>query len=164
LRTLLILVIPAVAVVILATLPTEDQTEQPPAAYVSASRCKVCHLEIFNSWHKTKHAAALATLQGPQAEDSTCLSCHTTGFARGGYGASEVVVDLRGVQCEACHGAGSLYSQSSIMRDPKTSMGLGLVKPDSLSCLRCHNTKSPTFKGFAYQAGLLAGTHSRRRN
>jgi hypothetical protein len=39
-----------------------------------------------------------------------------------------------------------------------------LVIPDSVTCTRCHNAKSPTFKGFAYEAGLLTGTHSRKRD
>jgi hypothetical protein len=47
------------------------------------------------------------------------------------------------------------------MRDPELRIEMGLVKPDSLTCVTCHNSESPTFKGFAYQAGLSTGTHSR---
>jgi hypothetical protein len=49
------------------------------------------------------------------------------------------------------------------MLDQELSTRAGLVSVDSLTCVTCHNAKSPTFKGFAYEAGLLTGTHSRRR-
>jgi hypothetical protein len=106
----------------------------------------------------------MSSLKGEEAGDPGCLECHTTGFGAGGYKAPDDILDLGGVQCEACHGAGSLYSLSSIMTNPELSGQAGLVMPDSVTCTRCHNAKSPTFKGFAYEAGLLTGTHSRKRD
>jgi hypothetical protein len=135
--------------------------EEPAPAYVGARKCKVCHLEIHKSWETTKHAWALAALNDEQLESPGCLACHTTGLGNGGYGAGSGAANLGGVQCEACHGPGSLYARSSVMRDPELRIEMGLVKPDSLTCVTCHNSESPTFKGFAYQAGLSTGTHSR---
>jgi len=137
------------------------QTEGLRPAYVGARKCKVCHLEIYKSWEETRHAWALAALDEGQLQEPRCLACHTTGFGAGGYGGRGGVANLGGVQCEACHGAGSLYSRSSVMRDPELRAEMGLVKPDSMTCVACHNSESPTFKGFAYQAGLSTGTHSR---
>ena len=134
--------------------------EHPKPAYVGAGKCKVCHLGTYNSWKTTIHARALSRLKGEEARDSTCLGCHTTGFGDGGHGSQGNVIDLTGVQCEACHGAGSLYSRSSVMRLPEISRELGLRDVDSTSCVTCHNDKSPTFKGFAYKAGLLTATHT----
>jgi hypothetical protein len=89
--------------------------------------------------------------------------CHTTGYGDGGYGGKGTLVELGGVQCEACHGAGSLYSRSSVMRQPSLSRELGLAPVDSTTCTRCHNeNQSPAFKGFSYKAGLLTGTHQRK--
>jgi hypothetical protein len=150
--------------ILLTAFSTGEEVEPPKPAYVGATKCKVCHLEIFDSWAETLHRKALSSLQGEEAGDPRCLQCHTTGFGAGGYGAGADIVDLGGVQCEACHGAGSLYSLSSIMTKPELSSQAGLVTPDSLSCSRCHNAKSPTFKDFAYTAGLLTGTHSRKRD
>jgi hypothetical protein len=152
-----------VTVVVLTAVPTHEGIEAPAASYVGAARCKVCHLEIFKSWQKTKHAHALTSLKGEDASSLNCLSCHTTGFGKDGYGTEGGLIDLGNVQCEACHGAGSHYSKSSIMRQSKLSRQFGLVEIDSTVCVTCHNSKSPTFKGFAYKAGLLTGTHSRRR-
>jgi len=148
----------------LETQPGDTQPEKPAPAYVGARKCKVCHLEIYKSWEKTKHAWALAALDDEQLQDPKCLACHTTGFDNGGYGGRSGVANLGGVQCEACHGPGALYSRSSIMRDPKLCIEMGLVKVDSMTCVTCHNSESPTFKGFAYQAGLSTGTHSRKRS
>jgi len=150
--------------ILLTAFSAGEESERPAPAYVGATKCKVCHLGIFNSWAGTRHREAMSSLQGEETVDVTCLECHTTGFGAGGYGADADILDLGGVQCEACHGAGALYSFSSIMTKPELSSRAGLVTPDSLNCVKCHNAKSPTFKGFAYKVGLLTGTHSRKRD
>jgi len=142
----------------------EARSEKPTRTYVGARKCKVCHLEIYRSWEKTKHAWALAALDDQQLQNPKCLACHTTGFDNGGYGGRSGVANLGGVQCEACHGPGALYSRSSVMLKPELCIEMGLVEVDSTTCVACHNSESPTFKGFAYQAGLSTGTHSRKRN
>jgi len=162
-RKPLIVTAAIVVFALLGPVPTEEQAESPVASYVGAKKCKVCHLEIFNSWERTKHAEALSALKGEDGKNPACLACHTTGFRRGGYDTEGSVADFAGIQCEACHGAGSLYSRSSVMRQPNLSEAFGLARVDSTTCVTCHNSKSPTFKGFAYEAGLLTGTHSRRR-
>jgi hypothetical protein len=160
-RTLLIAAL-AVAGVVLAAWPSKEEAEHPKPTYVGAGKCKVCHLEAYDSWKTTVHARALSRLGAEDARDSTCLRCHTTGFGDGGYGTEGTVIDLAGVQCEACHGAGSLYSRSSVMRQSKLSRELGLFDVDSTACATCHNDKSPTFKGFAYKAGLSTATHTHK--
>jgi len=163
-RLRIILLIGISAGILLTAFSTGEEVESPGPAYVGATKCKVCHVAIFDSWAKTLHRKAVSSLKGEEARDPGCLQCHTTGFGTGGYASPSDIVDLGGVQCEACHGAGSLYSLSSIMTSPELSRQAGLLTPDSLSCSRCHNAKSPTFKGFAYEAGLLTGTHSRKRD
>jgi hypothetical protein len=150
--------------ILLTAFSTGEEVERPEPEYVGATKCKVCHLEIFRSWAETAHRKAIGSLRGEATREPSCLACHTTGFGAGGYTTDQATPDLVGVQCEACHGAGSLYSLSSIMIKPELSMQAGLVIPDSLTCSGCHNARSPTFKGFAYKAGLLTGTHSRKRD
>lgn len=164
LKLKIILVVGITAGILLTAFSTGEEVERPKPVFVGAKKCKVCHLAVFESWAVTQHKKALSSLEGENAQDPNCLECHTTGFGAGGYAIDTGIVDLGGIQCEACHGAGSLYSLSSIMKDPKLSSEAGLVAPDSLSCSRCHNAKSPTFKGFSYEAGLLTGTHSRKRD
>jgi hypothetical protein len=152
------------AAILLTAFSTGEEVEKPLPSYVGARKCKVCHLAIFKSWAGTRHAMAMSSLKGEEAANKACLACHTTGFGAGGYGDEANIIDLGGVQCEACHGPGSLYSFSSVMVNPDLSGTAGLLIPDSLTCVGCHNAKSPTFKGFAYEAGLLTGTHSRKRD
>ncbi len=161
-RRWVLLIVSIVGVGTLFAWPGQEEVEHPSPLYVGALRCKVCHVEIYNSWQETQHAEALLTLAPDKVEDPACLRCHTTGYRDSTYGARAEPTYLGGVQCEACHGPGSLYSKSSVMRDPKKSYLLGLVRIDSTTCIRCHNQESPTFKGFAYQAGLSSGTHLRK--
>jgi hypothetical protein len=158
-KRLLIVTIGLVVGIMLAAWPSKEETEHPKPTFVGAGKCKVCHLDVFASWKKTAHARALSTLKPKETENPTCLGCHTTGFGNGGYGSEGCIIDLANVQCEACHGAGSLYSRSSVMRRPELSRELGLATVDSTACTACHNEKSPSFKGFAYKKGLLTGTH-----
>jgi hypothetical protein len=161
LRTLVLAGVPTAVLLTAFSIGEEIEPAQP--AFVGAMKCKVCHVEVFNSWDQTRHARALSTLEGENAGNAECLVCHTTGFKAGGYGSEGSIVNLGGIQCEACHGPGSLYSLSSVMLNPDLSRKAGLLRADSLTCVRCHNARSPTFKGFAYEAGLLTGTHSRKR-
>lgn len=147
--------------VMLVAWPSSEETEHSKPSFVGAVKCKVCHLQIYASWEKTVHSQALSALKAKDAEDPTCLRCHTTGFGDGGYGTEGIAIDLAGVQCEACHGAGSLYAWASVMRMPEVSRELGLATADSIACTACHNEESPFFKGFAYKKGLLAATHVR---
>jgi hypothetical protein len=145
---------------IISAAEQSDQPEKKPVpAYVGERKCKVCHLTIFKAWQKTAHANALQTLKEEERKNPICIGCHTTGYNEGGYGNENAVVDFSNVQCEACHGPGSLYSRSSVMRDRELSWELGLVKIGPETCTRCHNENSPTFRVFDYKEFLETGTH-----
>ena len=79
-----------------------------------------------------------------KTDDEKCLLCHTTGFGRfSGYDPkSEEKGDiyLRGVQCEACHGPGTLHARDG-----------SYVSRAWKSCRSCHTTAwSPDFEERAY--------------
>ena len=88
------------------------------ATYVGAESCKQCHPNTFSKWANTKHALAYAPLindprdDGRNREhDAACISCHTTGFEyAGGFVSLERTPQLKGNQCENCHGPGSRHS------------------------------------------------------
>jgi len=105
--------------------------------YVSAKRCRECHPAQVESWAATPHARAHAALSADDQERAECVACHVTGFgAAGGYRAGSDP-DLRGVQCEACHGAGSLHPAVAPGR-----AGRSVAKV----CPECHtNSRSPDF-------------------
>jgi len=68
-----------------------------------------------------------------------------------------------GVSCEACHGPGSQYKSLKVMKDiaAGTVKGadVGLATPDKTLCVKCHNTKSPTFKEFKFEEAAKKIAH-----
>ena len=126
-------------------------------SYVGVKKCKGCHSgpkngSVYEKWKKDIHAKAFETLKKKGEEKNPrCLSCHVTGFNDGGYkiGASDAS-DFEGVQCEACHGKGSMYKKSSNMTRVDLCIENGMIIPRESLCIKCHNKRSPTFKGFDY--------------
>jgi hypothetical protein len=128
--------------------------------YVGAAKCKMCHKgakkgEVFEKWEKGPHAKALETLKA-KGEDKNpkCLECHVTDV--------KTAAD-EGVGCEACHGPGSAYKSLSIMKDKAKAMENGLIEPTEAVCKKCHNEKSPTFKGFKYDEWAKKIDHTYRK-
>jgi hypothetical protein len=140
----------------------KDTTEAVKHAYVGVAKCKMCHMPYFKAWGESVHAKAFDLLNAEKKEDtnSECLQCHTTGFGAGGYEKGKAKPDLKGVQCEACHGPGADYLKMSVMKDHEKSVAAGLVSPvDEAVCVECHNKKSPTFKGFDFKEYVVKGVH-----
>lgn len=125
--------------------------------YVGAKKCKICHKPQYEIWLNSPHFGAFDKLPPEEQENDECVACHVTGFGK----PAAPNTDLKDVQCEACHGPGSLYKKISIMSkakykaDPekqrKLSIEAGLVLPDESTCRSCHNEKSPEFKGFDFE-------------
>lgn len=124
-------------------LPTANGAE-----YVGDAKCVSCHYAAGKSHEATKHARAWRTLEEAEATGRyawpvtwypDCIACHTVGYGeRGGFSSPEATPDLRGVGCEACHGAGSGHSA-----DPPA---IRLGKVGSLRCTQCHDyEQSPDF-------------------
>jgi hypothetical protein len=133
--------------------------------YVGAEKCKMCHMskgKQYPTWSTSKHAKAFESLKSEAAlaigkekgvaspsTDAKCLKCHSTAAAidaklNGG------ITDAEGVSCETCHGPGSTYKSAIIMKSRTESVKNGLIIPDEKLCLKCHNSESPTFKGFDF--------------
>lgn len=111
-----------------ATLLAASAWSQP--SFVGAEQCKLCHRAVYDSWRRTPHASTgTVVLEG----DPACNTCHTT----------DVVTKRRGVQCEACHGAGEDYWPAEVMIDPDKAMMAGLKRPSVAVCKRCHDHDEP---------------------
>jgi cytochrome c5 len=112
----------------------------------------------FKLWSASAHAKALEALKPEERTKAECVGCHTTGAGK----TAAAGADLTGVQCEACHGAGSLYKAADVMSKAKyqtdskgahaRSVELGLQAIDEKTCTSCHNAKSTHFKGFDFAA------------
>jgi hypothetical protein len=46
------------------------------------------------------------------------------------------------------------------MEDAKLAAAAGLLAITEATCVRCHNEKSPNFKGFKYEEALKTGIHA----
>ena len=150
------------------------------AKYVGVKMCGMCHrgekrgsqLEIWKaSGHaqayqvlgtdRAKEVAAKAGVEGDPQESDQCLTCHVTAFGVDPSMLGAKFAREDGVQCEACHGPGSLYKRRKTMQDREAAVEAGLVIPDEKTCTGCHNEKSPTFKGFDFKAYFDKIAHPR---
>ena len=132
--------------------------------YIGANKCKTCHKAEkygaqFPIWEKKKHSKAYEVLKSDGAKkkaeatgvkdplnDEKCLSCHTTAYSATNKAKSYKIEE--GVSCEACHGPGSVYKKTSIMKDHKKSVDAGMTdKVDGKVCASCHKTDTPGHEG-----------------
>ena len=116
--------------------------------YVGSKRCMPCHIVAYQSWEKSAHSHAWATLEKAEAGDRygwpvtrypDCVSCHTVGYRqRSGFVSPERTPDLRSVGCEECHGPGGQH----VLAPQRTRLGeVPLTK-----CNQCHDyEQSPDF-------------------
>lgn len=105
------------------------------AHYAGQQECADCHGEAEEFWRTTKHSSAYATLADDFKEfNLDCVACHVTGYEKPGGSTVTFVENLKNVQCEACHGAGSLHADDSDLP------GLITLKPDQSVCRGCHHT------------------------
>ena len=124
----------------------KDRKPEPPeagqASYVGVERCTECHDEARKVWDKTAHATAYPTLQKDFKEfNLDCVSCHVTGYGKPGGSTVTFNEKLQNVQCEECHGPGSLH-----VKDPKNK-ALLITSPKPENCVSaCHHP--PHVEGF----------------
>lgn len=80
--------------------------------YTGALACAKCHESRYRFWITTGHSKAFDTLVTKDSTaDPDCVPCHVTGNERPmGYQINAPKDFLKGVQCESCHGIGSLHA------------------------------------------------------
>ena len=168
-----------------------SETNAAAPLYVGVKSCAKCHKKEkqgrqFAVWKKSDHAKAYRTLAGEEARKraarmgvsgnpqraQACLVCHTTGFGEPDDRFKRKFKVADGVQCEACHGPGSLYKKKKVMKkiykergpDKKnpspTARKTGLIIPDENACKTCHAKerklngkvfRNPSFKEFDFK-------------
>ncbi|MBK8253492.1 MAG: hypothetical protein IPK82_12600 [Polyangiaceae bacterium] len=123
-----------------------DRKPTPPekgqAGFIGIDACTDCHDEERKVWDGTQHAKAYATLQKDFKEyNLDCVSCHVTGYGKPGGSTVTFNDKLQNIQCETCHGPGSLHA-----KDPNKK-GLITLKPAPETCTsECHHP--PHVEGF----------------
>ncbi len=138
-----------------------DREPEPPsdeqARFVGKEACSFCHEEAVEFWRDSAHAAAWDTLEtyGKQY-DLDCVSCHVTGYDEPGGSTLAHTEGLRDVQCEVCHGPGSLHVAADGNEEPSS---LTRTPPDTL-CVTCHNEEhSDTFDYVPYLRDVTGEGH-----
>ena len=99
--------------------------------------CKTCHAKIYSFVSGTAHVKAYETLREKERQfEPDCIGCHTTGYKKpGGFTNVLTAKDLLGVQCEVCHGPGSLH-----VKDNKANKMAHLTT--ATDCISCHNPEN----------------------
>ena len=139
-----------------------EEPEEGDAVYVGVQACASCHETAVKQWRgaliegkagqseKIGHAKAWLTLENlGKTRDRQCVGCHSVGFNEpGGYCKTDQVGFLENVQCESCHGPGSLHVESG---DPSL---ISKEVPESL-CRDCHHVPHiASHASFNYQENL----------
>jgi len=127
------------------------------ASYVGDEKCVSCHKPSARFWKRTVHAQAWKTLVdvGKEAHDD-CVSCHVTGYGEVGGSSLGYTRGLQDIQCEVCHGPGSIH----VEKRGKESPFAGRLKTPESVCVHCHNEKhSDTFHYEAYLRDVIGPGH-----
>ncbi|HEY5133445.1 MAG TPA: multiheme c-type cytochrome [Candidatus Krumholzibacteriaceae bacterium] len=122
------------------SLSRDETTGRLVERYLGMDICGRCHADLMPRFVASRHFRALETLREHGAEaNPECLACHATGYGRpAGYDPAaekEGAPNLQGVQCEACHGPGTMHERDG-----------SYVTSARRSCRLCHTSKwSPDF-------------------
>ena len=121
-------------------LARDETTGRIREHFLGLDTCRKCHAALVDDFLLSRHFRAFETLRA-RGEDTNpkCIVCHTTGHGQfGGYSPAREEkegINLQGVQCEACHGQGTIHSREG-----------AYVKTATKSCRRCHTHEwSPDF-------------------
>ncbi|MGN6109475.1 MAG: multiheme c-type cytochrome [Kofleriaceae bacterium] len=128
------------------------------AAYVGSAACDDCHSDAVEFWSKTRHAGAWKTLvDRGQQFDLDCIGCHVTGWEQPGGSDLTHNEALRDVQCETCHGPGSLHVFKGGEEKPSTMIRAPRA---DLCATQCHTKEhSDTFEYVAYLRDVVGPGH-----
>lgn len=135
------------------------EPKNEPVLITGSGKCGECHqLQNLGNqqdvWEKSKHFEAYKILLSARAIDfalknnleepvknKLCLKCHTTEFSLENREKASSYNITEGVGCESCHGAGSKYSPTDIMKDKELFRKNGGISGDENTCLSCHSPK-----------------------
>jgi cytochrome c5 len=132
------------------------------AAYAGTEACADCHDDAVAFWRKTRHAAAWETLeQRGQQFDLDCIGCHVTGWEKPGGSNLVHNQSLRDVQCETCHGPGSIHVAKGGLEKP---FAILRAPPEPLCASQCHTKDhSDTFDLIPYLRDVVGPGHGEDR-
>ena len=140
------------------------------AVYVGVQTCFECHDDAVKFWQRQRVKVSARDAQGNVVErtvghskawqtlaeigkdrDRSCVGCHSVGFNEpGGYCRTSEVDFRQDVQCEACHGPGSLHVEAG--GDPALLQRASVPEE---TCRGCHQVPHiPSTQSFVYEEKL----------
>ena len=123
--------------------PPPAPPERAPPSWATPA-CAGCHEPAMAFWKKTVHARAWKTLvDGGKTGFPTASAATSPATARWAAPAWATPSSSSDVQCETCHGPGSLHVAAEGLEEPPA------VRPTTpqSTCVRCHNEQhSDTFQ------------------
>jgi hypothetical protein len=128
-------------------LAAADPDTDPVDHFVGMAVCARCHTAESEQWKTTAHSLAWETLVR-EKKDATpeCIPCHSVGYREpGGFQDAVRTPDRANVQCENCHGMGTLHSDEWLAR---SAVG-------ERTCRGCHNTERDPEFDFAAKFPLM---------
>jgi hypothetical protein len=130
--------------------------------YAGNETCTDCHTEAAAFWSKTVHATAWKTLvERGQQFDLDCIGCHVTGWQRPGGSNLGHNEKLRDIQCETCHGPGSIHVAKGGLEKP---LAIAKAPAADLCATQCHTKEhSDTFQLEPYLRDILGPGHGEAR-
>ncbi|HEU4732270.1 MAG TPA: multiheme c-type cytochrome [Kofleriaceae bacterium] len=131
-------------------------------SYTGTESCSDCHSEAVEFWKKTVHAGAWKTLEERgQQFDLDCIGCHVTGWGKPGGSNLGHNEKLRDIQCETCHGPGSIHVAKGGLEKP---FAIWRGPPADLCASQCHTKEhSDTFQLEPYLRDVLGPGHGQER-
>jgi hypothetical protein len=146
-----------VAAINLRNAPPPPPPEPGRAFYVGDAKCGPCHKAALAFWKGTVHANAWETLvEVGKQNDYKCTSCHVTGYGQVGGSSLGHTKGLQDVQCEVCHGPGSIHVAEKGLEEPSSVH----TETPASTCKNCHTEQhSDTFQYQAYLRDILGKGH-----
>ena len=142
-----------------ATALSTPRAAAPGAArYLGQQACLGCHAAVQPFAAADRHHHAFGTLKRQGKErDADCVGCHVTGWQQPGGSAFANLETLQHVQCEACHGPGSLHVAAADKASPLAGF---IRRPGETQCLHCHTPEhAPRFDFSVWRGRLLVPGH-----
>ncbi len=115
-----------------------NSSTKPQAFYIGGENCKGCHPNEYKEYENYKYTKTWVVIKmRGKASDPQCLKCHATGYGKpGGFVSEAETPNLKGKQCESCHGPGSIHANDPGDPVARTTMKQYIKSNDI--CIQCH--------------------------